>query len=195
MSSMSFLYSYVVAQGHFNEGFHKKFDQEICILTQMTKTRVLTQCVTGGLSKSFSWSIIFILSFQTSLFKDFLKKLRGIRVLKLDHHPPTQLAKIRVLSLIRSSSTFWCKLGFMWFHVLLCTYDWKIEVQFEVKLIQLDTKGKMVILVKISQSKSWPSGLLVNHQFNDALFIFQHQFDHKIKRSWSLRWNLFMKKP
>ena len=41
MSYMNFSYPYVVAQGHFIEGFHKKFDQEICILTQRTKIRVL----------------------------------------------------------------------------------------------------------------------------------------------------------
>ena len=42
MSSMSFSHPYMVAQRHFNEGFHKKFDQEICTPTQLAKIRVLS---------------------------------------------------------------------------------------------------------------------------------------------------------
>ena len=105
----------------------------------------------------------------------------------------TTSSQIRVLVLIRISSRFWFKLVSMVLYMLMSIHEQKIEVQFWVKAVQLITRGKMVILVKIGQSQSWPSGLLVNHQFNHALFIFQVQFDHWIKRNGKFEIDLFLK--
>ena len=62
------------------------------------------------------------------------------------------------------------------------SYVWNFDHQFWREVDQLIQRGKMVILVKISQSQGWPSELLVNHQFQCVLFIFQVHFDYWIKK-------------
>ena len=154
---------------HQNPNSSENFERSL------EQIRVLVLGVIWSLCKPIPWSIIFSSSYVSSLFKRSLKILRGIRVLMIDQHSPTQLSKTRVFNLIRSSSTFWFKFDSMGFYMLLIIYEQKIEVQFWLEEFQLIRRGKMVSLVKISQSQSWPRGLLVNHQFKYPLFIFHDQ--------------------
>ena len=117
------------------------------------KIKVLALCEVWSLDESFSWSITFLLSFELSWFKGLLNTFRRFEVLKLDWLPPNTWSKIRVLSKIRISSDFSPKLDFTCFYMLLDIYEWNVKAQFWVEASQLITRGKMVILVKISQSQ------------------------------------------
>ena len=126
---------------------------EIHLWHSSDEIRVLVLCGVWSLDESISWSITFLLSFELSWFRSLLNTFKRFEVLKLDWLSPNTWSKIRVLSEIRISLDSSFKLDFTCFYMLMDIYDWNIEAQFGVEASQLITRGKMVILVKISQSQ------------------------------------------
>ena len=99
---------------------------------------------------------------------------------------------------------FWVKSGFLQvLHsnlislVSICWWTSMVEIlrlNLEWKQVNWSQGAKWSFWSKSVKVRSWPSGLLVNHQFKDHIFIFHDQIHHWIKEIEEIGVNLFLKK-